>query len=104
MRQDQAKIFGGDEKTRERFPKCPAALGGDTAELIKFVKDRPGHDRRYSLDTTKLRGLGWSPQRPFEDGLSETVAWYHDNRSWWEPIKSGAYRKYYDEQYAERLG
>ena len=63
----------------------------------------PGHDRRYSLDTTKLEGLGWAPQTPFETGLRETVAWYRDHRDWWEPIKSGEYREYYERQYADRL-
>jgi dTDP-glucose 4,6-dehydratase len=67
------------------------------------VADREGHDRRYSLDTTKLRTLGWQPQTSFEDGLRETVQWYRDQRDWWQPIKSGEYREYYARQYAERL-
>ena len=67
------------------------------------MDDRPGHDRRYSLDDSKLRALGWAPERSLEDGLAETVAWYRDNRAWWEPIKSGEYREYYEQQYAERL-
>jgi dTDP-glucose 4,6-dehydratase len=73
-------------------------------DLVRHVADRPGHDRRYSLDSSRLRGLGWKPERDFETGLAETVAWYRDNRAWWEPIKSGAYREYYARQYAERLG
>jgi dTDP-glucose 4,6-dehydratase len=74
------------------------------SSLLRHVDDRPGHDRRYSLDTTKLRALGWKPERgAFADGLVETVAWYRENRAWWEPLKSGEYRAYYERQYAERL-
>lgn len=79
-------------------------LTGADASLLRHVEDRPGHDRRYSLDSSKLHALGWKPQRSFDDGLAETVAWYRDNRSWWEPLKSGEYREYYARQYAERLG
>ncbi len=70
---------------------------------MRHVEDRPGHDRRYALADDKLRSLGWSPSRSFEDGLAETVDWYRANRAWWEPIKSGEYRTYYEEQYASRL-
>jgi dTDP-glucose 4,6-dehydratase len=66
------------------------------------VTDRLGHDRRYSLDTTKLRGLGWTPARSFDEALRETVDWYRDRRDWWEPIKSGEYRAYYEAQYGGR--
>ena len=77
--------------------------GGDPA-LIAQVEDRAGHDRRYSLDDSKLRSLGWSSAHSFgERGLPETVEWYRENRAWWEPIKSGEYRAYYEQQYAERL-
>jgi dTDP-glucose 4,6-dehydratase len=68
------------------------------------VDDRPGHDRRYSLDDAKLRSLGWEPKMTLDEGLAETIAWYRENRSWWEPIKSGAYLDYYRRQYAARLG
>ena len=71
---------------------------------MRHVDDRAGHDRRYALDDTKLRALGWSPQHSFgEAGLKATVEWYRSNRDWWAPIKSGDYRRYYEEQYAERL-
>ncbi len=72
--------------------------------LITPVADRPGHDRRYCLDTTKLRGLGWTPQVPFEDGLRETVEWYRGNDWWWRPIKEqdAAFRRYYAAQYKGR--
>jgi dTDP-glucose 4,6-dehydratase len=78
-------------------------LTGADPSLLRHVEDRPGHDRRYSLDSSKLHALGWRPQRPFDEGLAETVAWYRDNRAWWEPLKSGEYREYYARQYAERL-
>jgi dTDP-glucose 4,6-dehydratase len=68
------------------------------------VADRPGHDRRYSLDTSKLQGLGWSPSAEFEGGLAETVQWYVQNEWWWRPIKEKdpAFRAFYDAQYGER--
>lgn len=73
--------------------------------LIRPVADRPGHDRRYCLDTTKAQGLGWQPRVPFEQGLSETVAWYRANEWWWRPIKQDdpTFRAYYRNQYGERL-
>jgi dTDP-glucose 4,6-dehydratase len=78
---------------------------GAEASLIRHVDDRPGHDRRYSLDTTKIRELGWEPRRDWESGIRETIDWYRDNREWWEPIKrSGGFREYYQRQYAARLG
>jgi dTDP-glucose 4,6-dehydratase len=71
--------------------------------LVRHVEDRPGHDRRYALDDGKLRSLGWAPAYALDEGLADTVAWYRDHRAWWEPIKSGAYREYYERQYAHRL-
>lgn len=79
-------------------------LTGGSPDLVRHVEDRPGHDRRYAVDSTKLRGLGWAPAHSFDaGGLEETVEWYRANREWWEPIKSGEYRRYYDAQYAARL-
>jgi dTDP-glucose 4,6-dehydratase len=78
-------------------------LTGADRQLVRHVDDRPGHDRRYSLDSSKLAALGWRPETDFEDGLAETVEWYRANRGWWEPIKSGEYRAYYEQQYASRL-
>ena len=77
---------------------------GKPESLINPVADRPGHDRRYCLDTTKLRALGWTPQVPFESGLSETVDWYRGNEWWWRPIKEQdpAFRSYYRAQYEQR--
>ena len=74
------------------------------ASLIRRVTDRPGHDRRYHVDTAKLRSLGWQPQVDFADGLAETVDWYERNKWWWRPIKEDGdgYRAYYHRQYGSR--
>ena len=71
--------------------------------LIEFVTDRPGHDRRYSLSSDRLRALGWEPRMRFLEGLDVTVSWYRENGWWWEPIRSGAYREYYERQYGRPL-
>ena len=70
---------------------------------MRHVTDRPGHDRRYALDAGRLRATGWTPRRTFEDGLVDTVAWYRTHRPWWEAVKSGAYRDYYQSMYGDRL-
>jgi dTDP-glucose 4,6-dehydratase len=97
-------IGAGDERENLDVVLRVVELTGAEPGLVRHVTDRPGHDRRYSVDSSKLRGLGWQPLRDFESGLAETVSWYRENRAWWEPIKSGAYREYYARQYAERLG
>jgi dTDP-glucose 4,6-dehydratase len=71
-------------------------------ELLAHVTDRQGHDRRYALDTAKIRALGWRPEIEFEAGLRETIRWYRDNRWWWEPLKSGEFETYYRQNYAAR--
>ena len=73
-------------------------------DLIEYVADRPGHDRRYSLSSEKVRALGWQPRVRFEEGLRDTVSWYQQRRDWWEPIRSGAYREYYERHYGRALG
>jgi dTDP-glucose 4,6-dehydratase len=78
-------------------------LTGADPSLVEYVTDRPGHDRRYSLSSEKLRRLGWEPQLGFEDGLARTVQWYRANGWWWEPIRSGAYRDYYQRHYGRAL-
>jgi dTDP-glucose 4,6-dehydratase len=94
---------GEEHENRELTDRILEHTGADPS-LVRHVEDRAGHDRRYSLDTAKLRSLGWRPTRTWDDGIRETVAWYRDNRGWWEPIKrSGGYREYYERQYAERL-
>ena len=98
-------VGAGEELENRDLTRRILEHTGADASLVRHVADRPGHDVRYSLDTTKLRGLGWAPRGDFESGLADTVAWYRDNRDWWEPIKrSGGYREYYEKQYAERLG
>jgi dTDP-glucose 4,6-dehydratase len=78
---------------------------GKPESLIRFVEDRPGHDRRYAIDAQKIRSeLGWAPRRTFEDGLAETLRWYADNRGWWERVLSGEYRAHYERWYGKRLG
>ena len=70
--------------------------------LIQPVKDRPGHDRRYSLDSKKIHQLGWAPRHRFGDALAATVAWYREHEAWWRPLKSGEFRAYYEKQYERR--
>jgi dTDP-glucose 4,6-dehydratase len=95
---------GGDEYENIEITRRILELAGAGADLIRHVEDRAGHDRRYALDDSKLRCLGWSPAHSIgESGLAETAAWYRDNRTWWEPIKSGEYRRYYERQYGTRL-
>jgi dTDP-glucose 4,6-dehydratase len=80
-------------------------LTGADESLIEHVTDRPGHDRRYSLGSEKIRDeLGWEAQIRFEEGLERTVGWYRDNEDWWAPIRSGEYRAYYEKQYGRALG
>ena len=71
--------------------------------LVREVPDRPGHDRRYALDGSRLKGLGWSPRVVFKDGMAQTIEWYAARRDWWEPIKSGDWKDFYAQQYAWRL-
>jgi dTDP-glucose 4,6-dehydratase len=78
-------------------------LTGADESLIEYVTDRPGHDRRYSLSCEKLGGLGWAARTRFADGLAQTVEWYRDNAWWWEPIRSGTYRQYYERHYGRSL-
>ena len=97
-------IGGGNDVTNVDLTHRILDELGKPASLIKPVPDRPGHDRRYSLDTAKLRALGWAPHVPFEQGLRDTVAWYRGNEWWWRPIKENdpAFRAYYDAQYGRR--
>ncbi|HKB20345.1 MAG TPA: GDP-mannose 4,6-dehydratase, partial [Gaiellaceae bacterium] len=96
-------VAAGEELENRDLTTRILELTGADESLVRHVEDRPGHDRRYSLDTTRLRSLGWRPRHTLTDGLPETVAWYRDNRDWWEPIKSGEYLEYYRRQYAARL-
>jgi dTDP-glucose 4,6-dehydratase len=94
---------GGQERENLDVIRRILDLTGASPDLVRHVSDRAGHDRRYSIDSSKLHALGWRPEVPFGDGLAQTVEWYRDARAWWEPIKSGEYRAYYEQQYASRL-
>jgi len=95
---------GPDECTNMEVIKRIIAATGASEDLIEHVTDRPGHDFRYSLASTKLEGLGWKAQTGFDEGMERTVSWYRDNAAWWESIRSGDYREYYERQYGRKLG
>jgi dTDP-glucose 4,6-dehydratase len=96
-------VGGNNERTNIQIIKTILGLLGKPESLITYVKDRLGHDRRYAIDATKItQELGWSPKYTFETGIKETVEWYCNNREWWEKIKSGQYRGYYEKMYANR--
>jgi dTDP-glucose 4,6-dehydratase len=94
---------GPDEHENIAVVRRIVGLTGASEALIEHVADRPGHDRRYSLSSQKVRALGWEPRVSFADGLEETVRWYRENAWWWEPIRSGEYRAYYERQYGRSL-
>ena len=96
-------IGGRSEQTNLEIVKLIVKELGKPESLITFVRDRPGHDRRYAIDPGKLREeLGWEPQTSFQEGLQKTVRWYLDNRGWWEKVKSGEYLEYYARMYGNR--
>ena len=97
-------VGGPDECPNVEVVRRIIALTGADPALLTHVTDRPGHDRRYSLGSEKVRALGWEPRTRFADGLARTVAWYRDTPGWWEPIRSGDYRAYYERQYGRALG
>jgi dTDP-glucose 4,6-dehydratase len=97
-------VGGPDECENIEVVRRIVALTGGDESLIEYVKDRPGHDRRYSLASDKIRAeLGWEAQVRFADGIARTVDWYRANEAWWEPIRSGEYRDYYERQYGRSL-
>ena len=96
-------VGGPDECPNIAVVRRILELCGRDESLIEYVGDRPGHDRRYSLGSAKMAGLGWSAAMGFDLGLGRTVQWYRDNAWWWEPIRSGAYREYYQRQYGLSL-
>lgn len=96
-------IGGHNEKTNLEVVKTILQILGKSEDLIEFVTDRKGHDRRYAIDPTKIENeLGWTPKTKFADGIKKTVAWYLENRSWWEKIISGEYQDYYAKMYGNR--
>jgi dTDP-glucose 4,6-dehydratase len=98
-------VGGGNEVRNVDLTNRILQLLDRPASLIERVADRPGHDARYCLDSSKIRQLGWAPRIPFEEGLRDTVAWYRENEWWWRPIKEGdaEYRAYYQSQYGTQL-
>jgi len=95
---------GGEERENISVTQSILRLTGADPALVRHVDDRPGHDRRYSVDSKRISALGWECRSNFDERLAETVAWYRERRDWWEPLKSGRYRDYYEAQYAARLG
>lgn len=96
-------VGGANELTNMELSRRILELTGCDQSLLRFVADRPGHDRRYSVDSSKIRRLGWQPAHRFDDALSETVSWYRQHADWWRPLKSGEYLDYYRRQYGDRL-
>ncbi|HXW59417.1 MAG TPA: dTDP-glucose 4,6-dehydratase [Solirubrobacteraceae bacterium] len=94
---------GPDEQANLDVVRRIVRLTGAEESQIEHVADRPGHDRRYSLSSERVRALGWQPAVRFEEGIERTVAWYRDNAWWWQPIRSGEYRSYYERQYGRSL-
>lgn len=98
-------IAGGNERPNLEITEAILDILGKPRELIRFVTDRPGHDRRYSLDGSKLAALGWKPDSSFEEALEATVRWYVDHPDWWRPIRDqdAEFAAYYRRQYGDRL-
>ena len=94
-------IGGDNEKTNKEITDIILGEFNKDETRIEYIKDRPGHDRRYALDSTKLKKLGWEPKYNFEQAIKETIKWYKNNPDWWKKIKSGEYLKYYKKQYAQ---
>lgn len=95
-------IGTGEEKTNLEITKMILAALGKDESNIELVKDRPGHDWRYALDSFKLCALGWAPKNDFGSALKKTIEWYKENEKWWKPLKSGKYLEYYEKQYKKR--
>ena len=96
-------IGGHNERTNLEVVKTIIKELGKSEDLIEFVTDRPGHDRRYAIDPTKIHNeLGWLPATKFDDGIKKTIDWYLTHKSWWEKIISGEYKDYYDKMYKNR--
>jgi dTDP-glucose 4,6-dehydratase len=96
-------VGGPDESTNIEVVRRIIELTGADESLIEYVTDRPGHDRRYSLGSEKVCALGWEPKARFAEGIERTVDWYRERRDWWEPIRSGEYRAFYEGQYGRAL-
>jgi dTDP-glucose 4,6-dehydratase len=96
-------IGASQEMTNIEIVKLILNALGKTEDLIEYVKDRPGHDRRYAIDSSKIQNeLGWKPKFKFEEAIQKTITWYLENKNWWERILSGEYQKYYNNLYGNR--
>ena len=98
----EASLRTGNERENLDVARGILRLLGKSEALLRHVPDRPGHDRRYSLDSARVRALGWRPRHDFDAALRRTVEWYVANEAWWRPIKSGEYLDYYRRNYADR--
>jgi dTDP-glucose 4,6-dehydratase len=96
-------VPAGEERVNLEVAQAILAATGMPAELLRHVADRPGHDRRYAMTGDRLAALGWQPRVDFADGLARTVAWYTDNRDWWERARGAGWADYYERQYGKRL-
>lgn len=96
-------VGAGNELTNLELTRAILELLGKPISLVRRVPDRPGHDRRYSVDWTRAAELGWQPRHQFGDALEETIRWYREHEDWWRPLKSGEYLDYYRRQYGARL-
>jgi dTDP-glucose 4,6-dehydratase len=95
--------FAADPGLKARFPDAPAAQGRPTASLKTHVADRPGHDRRYAIDCTRIETeLGYRPARDFASGFAQTLSWYLDNEGWWRAVQDGSYRQWLAANYGSR--
>jgi len=100
---DVFNVGSGEEKSVLDIASMILSILGKPDELLEHVKDRPGHVLRHAVDPSKLRSaLGWTPKHTFASAMRETVEWYRDNPGWWRPIKSGEFKKYYEQQYRSR--
>ena len=95
-------IGGGTEVENAELTRRILRLLGKPESLIQPVRDRPGHDRRYALDSSRIHDLGWTPRHSFDAALEATVAWYRTHEAWWRPLKSGQFKAYYARQYSNR--
>ena len=96
-------VGGGNEQENLVVAETILAHLGKPKSLIRYIEDRPGHDRRYAVDCSRAYALGWTPVVPFEQGLRDTIDWYRVHASWWQKIKSGEFRAYYEQMYRQRL-
>ena len=96
-------VGGGNERENLTVAETILTHLKKPLSLIRYVQDRPGHDRRYAIDCTRLKALGWTPTTPFEEGLRATIDWYAQHADWWRTIKSGEFKTYYQQAYGQRL-